>query len=134
MNQADWEAVAADNGHKDGSISKTRWGQIRRKKIEGIVPVPKSGTPKKSPKKRAGPKAEDELDVDDAATPSKSKKARTKAEPEKEIAVKEDAVMDDADEESVLKQEDESTGQDAEGLGKDGAESKDEPTGEPAVF
>lgn len=34
ITQCQWDKVAAELGYKDASIAKTRWGQIRRKKID----------------------------------------------------------------------------------------------------
>lgn len=67
--QTDWAAVAAENGLKDASIAKVRWGQIRRKKIEGKTP-----TPKVAGGKRKNTEAQNEIDSEE--TPTKKKKAR----------------------------------------------------------
>ncbi|OTA34940.1 hypothetical protein BTJ68_04583 [Hortaea werneckii EXF-2000] len=69
----DFEAVAAELGYKDASVAKTRWGQIKKKKIEGSTTDP--SPVKATPKKRKG-KASD--GADDEETP-KAKKGRGKA-------------------------------------------------------
>ncbi|KAI6872289.1 hypothetical protein KC343_g550 [Hortaea werneckii] len=69
----DFEAVAAELGYKDAGVAKTRWGQIKKKKIEGSTTD--SSPVKATPGKRKG-KASD--GADDEETP-KAKKGRVKA-------------------------------------------------------
>ncbi|RMZ14401.1 hypothetical protein D0864_00188 [Hortaea werneckii] len=69
----DFEAVAAELGYKDASVAKTRWGQIKKKKIEGSTTD--SSPVKATPKKRKT-KASDGADAEE--TP-KAKKGRGKA-------------------------------------------------------
>lgn len=98
--QADWDAVAAVNNHKDAAISRQRWSQVRRKKIDnkntGDSPAKPTGVAKKSPSKRTPgaskvkhePTADHESTVDGEAatagqtnTPSKRKRsAKVKTE------------------------------------------------------
>lgn len=64
--------MARELGYKDGSIARTRWSQIKRKKIAGAA----GGTPvKASPGKR---KKGDAVSGDDEeeATPAKKKGGR----------------------------------------------------------
>ena len=66
--QADLEAVACELGYKDASVAKTRWNQIKRKKIAGVA----GATPAKaSPGKRK--KVVDQDDDDEETTPAKKK-------------------------------------------------------------
>jgi len=73
--QADWASVAAENNYKDASIAKTRWGQIRRKKIApspvkaaGVTKAPaKKGRAAGSPKAK-GPKGKGKKKVDVAVS------------------------------------------------------------------
>lgn len=66
--QADFDAVARELGYKDASIAKTRWSQIKRKKIAGAA----GATPSKaSPGKRK--KAAATSDDEEVATPAKKK-------------------------------------------------------------
>lgn len=54
--QCQWDKVAAELGYKDASIAKTRWGQIRRKKIDSAGGVDKATSGKVNiakPKKAA---------------------------------------------------------------------------------
>lgn len=56
-NQTDWDAVAQDQGYKDASIARTRYGQIRKKKLDGAGNgAPEGGVDKASPggRKAAG--------------------------------------------------------------------------------
>ncbi|RMY02465.1 hypothetical protein D0867_11042 [Hortaea werneckii] len=81
--KTDFEAVAAELGYKDAGVAKTRWGQIKKKKIEGNTS--ESSPAKVTPRKRKG-KASD--GADDEETP-KAKKGRGKAK--SESVVKEDS-------------------------------------------
>ncbi|KAI7231143.1 hypothetical protein KC330_g6589 [Hortaea werneckii] len=79
----DFEAVAAELGYKDAGVAKSRWGQIKKKKIEGN---PSESSPAKvTPRKRKGKSSDG---ADDEETP-KAKKGRGKAK--SEGVVKEDS-------------------------------------------
>ena len=74
--------MAAELGYKDGSIVRTRWGQIRRKKINtsgGSADTPAKATPKK----RKG-KVESGDGADDEETPKPKRGRKTKAQKAKE--------------------------------------------------
>lgn len=81
--KTDFEAVAAELGYKDASVAKTRWGQIKKKKIEGTTS--ESSPAKVTPRKRKGKTSDG---ADDEETP-KAKKGRGKAK--SEGVVKEDS-------------------------------------------
>lgn len=53
--QTDFVGVAADMGYKDASIAKTRWSQIKKKKITGSAPA--GGVDKTPPNKKTPAKA-----------------------------------------------------------------------------
>lgn len=87
-------------GYKDASIAKTRWGQIKKKKILGDgAPSPTKVTkPKASPKKKGGKKTKDQVDSgneeelgDGAAADDEEAMKKGKAE----VDVKEEAVEED---------------------------------------
>jgi len=65
--QSNWDRVADEMGYKDANIARTRWGQIKKKKILGdgsAAPSPTKVTkPKASPKKKGGKKdSKDQVD------------------------------------------------------------------------
>ncbi|GAB7343831.1 hypothetical protein MBLNU457_1799t1 [Dothideomycetes sp. NU457] len=74
---ADWAAVATENNYKDASIAKTRWNQIRRKKI---APSPgKTAGVTKAPAKKGR-----------AAGSPKAKGARGKGKKKADVPVSDD--------------------------------------------
>ncbi|KAJ9628627.1 hypothetical protein H2203_002529 [Taxawa tesnikishii (nom. ined.)] len=73
---ADFDAVAAECGHKDASITKTRWGQIKRK-LKGGNGAPAGGIDKNTPSKKTPVKPKKAFEGgDDAETPTKGKRGR----------------------------------------------------------
>ncbi|RMY73318.1 hypothetical protein D0863_03940 [Hortaea werneckii] len=107
----DFEAVAAELGYKDAGVAKTRWGQIKKKKIEGSTTD--SSPVKATPKKRKG-KASD--GADDEETP-KAKKGRGK--PKSAEVVKEDSEEGASAIETTEKDVMETTEKDEDVEGKD---------------
>ncbi|KAK5167408.1 uncharacterized protein LTR77_007107 [Saxophila tyrrhenica] len=105
--QFDADKVAAELGYKDGNIVKTRWGQIKRKRLTGDN-GPAGGIKKRSPaKKGAKAKAETEGEGGDdeeaVKTPKKRGRKPKAAKAEEETPVKDEvvdevAVMEGADE------------------------------------
>ncbi|KAI6820811.1 hypothetical protein KC332_g8079 [Hortaea werneckii] len=107
----DFDAVAAELGYKDAGVAKTRWSQIKKKKIEGTTS--ESSPVKVTPRKRKG-KASD--GADDEETP-KVKKGRGKAKSE-------EVVKDESEEgadaiETTEKDDIETTEKDEDVDGKD---------------
>ncbi|KAI7087715.1 hypothetical protein KC356_g3994 [Hortaea werneckii] len=107
----DFDAVAAELGYKDASFAKTRWSQIKKKKIE--CTTSESSPAKVTPRKRKG-KASD--GADDEETP-KVKKGRGKAKSE-------EVVKDESEEgtdaiETTEKDDIETTEKDEDVDGKD---------------
>ncbi|GAB7362419.1 hypothetical protein MBLNU230_g2742t1 [Neophaeotheca triangularis] len=91
--QTDWDAVATLCGYKDKNVAKTRWGQIKRKKILGSGDAAAAGrkaTPRKCGKKAAveveeGGNEEGEGDGKGKKGGRKTKKVKTEAV-EEEVA------------------------------------------------
>ncbi|KAK4985484.1 hypothetical protein LTR66_008155 [Elasticomyces elasticus] len=82
----DYDAVASELGYKDGSIVKTRWNQIKRKKINASSGSPSGGVAKttkktttKSPKDKKA-----EVKGDDNGSPKPKKRGR---KPKSEVKV-----------------------------------------------
>ncbi|KAK4570079.1 hypothetical protein LTR86_003049 [Recurvomyces mirabilis] len=86
----DYDAVAAEMGYKDASIAKTRWGQIKRKKINADGDKP-------TPKKRKGATTEGNGADDDTSNPKKrGRKPKTPKLENDELPVK-DGIVEEAD-------------------------------------
>jgi len=103
--QADWATVATENNYKDASIAKTRWGQIRRKKIAngspkganaGVTKAPaKKGRAAGSPKAKGGKgkskKAVASEDDEDSADVEDMVKVKAETENEEVVVKTEEA-------------------------------------------
>ncbi|EMC97012.1 hypothetical protein BAUCODRAFT_147197 [Baudoinia panamericana UAMH 10762] len=75
--QADWNAVATELGYKDASIARTRWSQIKRKKIKGDSPKAAKGTPRKRKDSGTGG-GDDEEGVESPTAKKRGRKAKGK--------------------------------------------------------
>ncbi|KAK5125511.1 hypothetical protein LTR85_000622 [Meristemomyces frigidus] len=80
---SDFEAVAAELGYKDANVLKTRWSQIKRKKINAAGAANSEKSEKATPKKRKG-KADGADEVDDEETAKKKRGRKSKADKAKE--------------------------------------------------
>lgn len=75
--QSNFAAVAEECGLKDASIAKTRWGQIRRKKIRSSTSSPANGIDKATPSKKSATKPKSAASInDDSPTAGKAKRGR----------------------------------------------------------
>lgn len=97
VHQFDADAVAKELGYKDGKIVKTRWSQVKIKKLSGGSPA--AGVKKRTPSKKAvkamegAEGADDDEDAATPATPTKTPKKRTPKPKKKAAAEAEDEVM-----------------------------------------
>ncbi|TKA22648.1 hypothetical protein B0A50_07657 [Salinomyces thailandicus] len=101
---SDFDAVAAELGYKDGAIVKTRWGQIKRKKITaGLTASGNAGTI--TPRKRKAKAAAGvDGDGDDEEVTPKAKRGGKKVktqEMEEEAVTKKEAEDDEVEGEEI---------------------------------
>lgn len=104
LTQSDFDAVAAELGYKDGAIVKTRWGQIKRKKITaGLTASGNAGTI--TPRKRKAKAAAGvDGDGDDEEVTPKAKRGGKKVktqEMEEEAVTKKEAEDDEVEGEEI---------------------------------
>ncbi|KAK3676522.1 hypothetical protein LTR78_003798 [Recurvomyces mirabilis] len=86
----DYDAVAAEMGYKDASIAKTRWGQIKRKKINTTGDNP-------TPKKRKGATTDGDDAENGAPNPKKRGRKPKTTKPDHDGLPVKDEVVEEAE-------------------------------------
>ncbi|KAK4540013.1 hypothetical protein LTR36_009911 [Oleoguttula mirabilis] len=100
----DYEAVANELGYKDAKQVRSRWSQIKAKKINGASNPAEKTTPKTTPKKRKG-KSDSADGLDDEETPKPKRGRKSNAQKAKEEEEAAAAAASDVKKEEVEEEE-----------------------------